>query len=94
MGVLEDGADLDRELLAALIALTETRASRLASQLADARLIAVATVRADRTVRPQPSLDVGVGGLFVFEVRGVEIRIHDIGSGMAELRPEAVVCQV
>jgi hypothetical protein len=84
VAVLEDRPDLDRELLAALIALAETGPRGLASKLADARRVGVAAMWADRAVRPQPSLNVGVGGLFVFEVRGVEIRVHDLGSGIAK----------
>src|ERR1017187_2140375 len=66
VAVLENGANLDRKLLAAVIALAQASPRGLASQFADAGLIAVAAVRANRTVRPQPSLNVGVGGLFVF----------------------------
>ncbi len=70
VAVLEDRSDLDRELLAALVALTQPRPRGLAGQLADAALIAVPAVRANRTRRPQIRLNVVVGGLFVFEVLG------------------------
>ena len=35
-------------------------------------------MRADRTIRPQASLDVGVGGFFVVEVRGGEVRHGEV----------------
>jgi len=84
MAVLENGADLDRELLAAFLAVTQAGARRFAVELMDAGRIAVTAVRADRAGRPQPSLDIGVGGFFVFELGGVEIRVHGFGSGMAK----------
>jgi hypothetical protein len=53
MAVLENRFDLDRELLAALVALPQSGTRGLAGQLADTDLIAVAAVRAHRPVRPQ-----------------------------------------
>jgi hypothetical protein len=82
--VLENGADFDGELLTALIAFTKSWASGFARELVNTGLIAVAAVRANRAGRPEISLYVFVGGIFIFEVRGVEVRVHDFGSGMAK----------
>ena len=84
MAIFEDGADLHRELLTALITFTQARARGFASKLADTALIAIAAVRADWAGRPEISLYIVVSGLFILEVRGVEVGSHDCGSGMGE----------
>jgi hypothetical protein len=84
VAVLEDGPNLDGELLAAFIALTYAWAGALARKLSDTVLIAITAVWADRASRPQMSLYVVVGGFFVFVVRGVQIRVHGCFSGMGE----------
>src|SRR5580658_8877412 len=76
VGVLEDAAHLDREGLAALIALAKSGARCLAVQLADLRAIAIAAVRAYRASGPQKRLNVFIRGCFVVEMRGFEYRGH------------------
>lgn len=76
VAVLENGANFDGELLTALIALAQSWAGAFARELAYAGRIAIAAVRAHRARGPKTSLYVFVGGVFIFEVRGVEIRIH------------------
>jgi hypothetical protein len=84
VAIFEYSANLYGELLAALIALAQTRARGFTSELVNPRRIAVSAMRADRTRRPQMSLYVFVCGFFVFEVRGVEVRVHVFGSGIAK----------
>ena len=72
LAVLKDGADLDGERLAALIALPQARAGGLALELADA--LHAAAMRADGAIRPQPRLNVSVGRFFVVKVRGGKVR--------------------
>jgi hypothetical protein len=63
---LEDGADLDGEWLAALIALVSADPGTLAAHLADA--LDTATVGADRTVWPYASLDEPIRRSLIVEV--------------------------
>jgi len=65
---LKDGSDLDGKRLAALVALANANAGRLALHQSEARLIRVAAMRADRAVRPNARLDVLVSGLLVVKV--------------------------
>jgi hypothetical protein len=67
LGSLHDGADRHRELLAAVVALDDAGAVRLALQPGDALLLAA--VGADRAVRPQATLQVLAGGILVGEDR-------------------------
>lgn len=68
MAGLVHGADLDRELLAALVALLQARTGRLALQLADLGRICVAAMRACRAVRPEQTLKKGVSGGFIVKI--------------------------
>ncbi len=74
---LEDGPDLHGEGLAAGVALVEADPVGLA--LERAGLVHNATMRADAAIRPDPSLNIGIGGGFVIEVGGAENRLgHDL----------------
>jgi hypothetical protein len=85
--VLENGADLHRKGLAALVALAKANARALAVQLADLCCIAVAAVRADRTSRPKKRLDVFVSRWFGMEMWGIEDGSHvDLLSARPRLR--------
>lgn len=66
MALLEDGADLDVELLPALVALVKADAGRLALHLGYTFLLTA--MRADRTIRPDAGFNPGVGGFFVLQV--------------------------
>ena len=68
MGVLEDGPDLDRVLLAAHPALAEPRTGGLAFNASLA--LGSLTVRAYRPVRPDQALDEGNGLVLIGEVWG------------------------
>jgi hypothetical protein len=70
VAILEDGADLHGELLSALVALVNAVAGALAAHLRNA--IEPAAVRADRTVRPHPSLYPGVARSLGLQCLGVE----------------------
>src|SRR5690606_20165416 len=70
MAGLEHRADLHRELLAALAALTQARPRRLALQLIDP--IDRAAVRAMRTFRPHDAFQLRDGGGLIVEERGTE----------------------
>jgi hypothetical protein len=65
VAVLEDRADLDREGLVAVVALLDADAGALALQRLDA--VRGSAMRADRTIRPEPSLDPLICGVFVVE---------------------------
>ncbi len=69
---LENGFHAHGEGLAAFVALDEPLASGLALHPAQAFLIGVAAMRANRAVRPKTALDISESGIFVLEVRGVE----------------------
>ena len=66
LAALEQGAHADSERLAALVALVEAHAGRLALHLADA--LKAAAMRADWTVRPHSRLNVGKCLFFVVKV--------------------------
>src|SRR6202451_757956 len=87
VAVLENGADLDRELFTALIALPQADPRGFAIQAPDLGAVAVAAVRANRAGRPQPRFNVSAGGLFVAVVWGVEFGGHGSFSGMGEVYP-------
>ena len=70
----KDGADLDGERLAARIALPNTHAGALTSQLA--AVVDYAAVRAVATVRPKMLFDVIECSFFVVEVRGGKGAAH------------------
>jgi hypothetical protein len=60
------------EWFAAIVALAKAKASGLAFHLADAFGVGIAAMRANRTVRPKPALDVRKSGFLVKELRGIE----------------------
>jgi hypothetical protein len=82
--ILEDGSDLDGKLLAAFIAFAQPWARGFSRQLTNTSPIAIAAVRAYRTGRPEISLYVFVGGFFIFEMRGAEVRVHVFGSSVSK----------
>ena len=55
----------------ALVALVKAKASGLAFHLANALGVSIAAMRAYRTVRPKPALDIRESGFLVEELRGV-----------------------
>ena len=65
---LEDGSDFDGKGLAAFVALADANAGRFAAQELHALGVGVAAMRADRAIRPNARLDIGVGGAFIVEV--------------------------
>jgi hypothetical protein len=65
---LEDGSYLHGEGLAAFVALANANTGRFALHEPDARRIGIAAMRTDRTIRPNPRFDVGIGGVFVVKV--------------------------
>jgi len=68
-GMLEHGAHLDRELLLAIAALVEAHADAgLLVHLDFADAAHAATMRADRTLRPQRRLKPGKRGFFAMEM--------------------------
>lgn len=71
VAVFKNGADLDREGLAAFLAFTQTNAGAFALKQGNAVLSAIAAVRANGAMRPEKRLDVIVGGLFIAKLRGV-----------------------
>jgi hypothetical protein len=76
MTVLENGFNLHSEGLTALVALVNTRAGAFALKLTDA--LGAAAVRADRSFRPNASLDPGVGRRFILEGFAIKHRLgHD-----------------
>ena len=74
MVLFENGADLDRELLPAIVALPQPYTGRPASEAA--AVIDAATMRADRALRPENAFQLRKGGGFVVEARLVE-NAHD-----------------
>jgi hypothetical protein len=76
MTTLENSADLDSEGFAAGIALVQPDPVGLAFERP--RAVEHAAVGANATVRPNPCLDVGIGGDFVIEVGG---RKDGLGHG-------------
>lgn len=82
MAILENGADLDGEGLAAAVALAEARTGGLAIQAAN--LVANRpAMRADGTVGPEPGFDVLEGGSLGMEVIGGKDRIGHLLAPMA-----------
>ena len=78
MAVLENGADLDGELLAALVAFPEADPGALALHFADA--LDAAAVRANRAFRPYPGFNPSESGGFGLHDFGGKDRIgHDDG---------------
>lgn len=76
---LENGADLNGERLAALVALVSADPGALTFHLADAN--AAGAVRADRAGRPDARFNEGISGFFVMELRGGKDRgSHDVFS--------------
>lgn len=67
MAPLEDGADLDGEWLAALVAFVGADPGALAPHLTNT--VNAATVRAHRTFRPNPRLHERAGSFLVVKVR-------------------------
>jgi len=65
---LKDGADLDGEGLAALVALIGADAGGLAAHEADP--LDAATMRADRAFGPDARLDVAIGRFLIVEMAG------------------------
>jgi len=84
MAVLEDGSDLDGELLATLVALAQSGPRGFAGEFMDARLIAIAAVRADWSGRPKVGFHILVSCCFITEMWGVEDRGHVRFSGIGE----------
>jgi hypothetical protein len=81
--ILENGSDLHRELLAAVVALVKSYPGAFAAHLRDA--ISRAAVRANRTIGPQPSLNPSIGGGLVLESFGIEDGFrHDTRFPMME----------
>ena len=70
MAVLEDGSDLDAELVTALVALINTNTGALAAHFGNA--INTAAMRAYRTFRPYASFDPSVCSGFVLQDFGFE----------------------
>jgi hypothetical protein len=94
VGTLKDGSLSNGELAFALVALVKAEASSLALHLADALGVGIAAMRANRTIRPKPALDIRESGFLVEKLRGVEK-----GSGHGTLlwpKPTSrgLVCQV
>jgi hypothetical protein len=71
---LEDGPDLYGEGLTAVVALIDADAGALALQLGDP--VQTAALGADRAMRPDARLNVGVGGFLVVKVRGAKAAGH------------------
>ena len=91
----ENGLHAHGEGLAALVALDEALAGGLALHPAQALLVGVAAMRANRAMRPKTALDISEGGVFVLEVRGVENRGgHNEISYAANTSCWGSVCQV
>lgn len=61
LGTLKDGADRDRERQTAFVAFVDAGARGLARQLRDALGVGVATMRAERAMRPMDSLQMLAG---------------------------------
>src|ERR1700733_1480794 len=72
VGALEDGSLPNGELSLALVALVKAKTSGLAFHLANALCVGVTAMRAYRTIRPKPALDIRESGFLVEELRGVE----------------------
>jgi len=68
VAILKDGADPHRELALAGVALVQAGAGRLAIQSAYPRRLA--TMRADRAIRPKRRLDVGKSAFLGLKLRG------------------------
>jgi hypothetical protein len=77
MAGLENGADPDGKGLSAGIALAEARTGGLARQAPNA-IRRRRAERANRPIRPKPSLDILKGGVFVLEMRGGKNGSHGI----------------
>ena len=82
MAGLKDGADFDGEGLAALVTLLGADAGGFAAHLADA--LVAATVRADRTIRPDPRLDKRISGFFIVKVGRGQVR-HDFSPYLLDM---------
>ena len=67
LGFLENGTHADSKGLAALVALAQTGAGGLALETANPRAIGIATVRANRAVRPKLGFDVLESSGFVMK---------------------------
>ena len=76
MAILENSPHSHGEGLLAGVAFAEARASGLAVQPSDAPRLAA--MRADWTIRPKASLDIGEGGFFGQELRGGENGMGDL----------------
>ena len=85
VAVLKDGANADRERLAAGVALAQARAGRLAGQPADALGVRVLAMRADRAVGPKLGFDVLKGGFLVVEAVSGKNRFGHGLSPMAKI---------
>jgi hypothetical protein len=78
VAILENGADPNRKLLAAGVALTQARAAGFASQAPDFVASCLA-MRADRAIRPKPGFDVLESGFFGVEMGAGKNRFsHDL----------------
>ena len=71
---LENGPDLDGERFAARPAIPKAGARALALHLC--RLADNAAVRADRTIRPKPALDILDRGFLISKVGNVQKGLH------------------
>jgi hypothetical protein len=69
LAILENGAHADSEGFPAAVALAQTRTGSFASQAADF-VASGPTMRANRTVRPKPSLDILESGFLTVEMGG------------------------
>jgi hypothetical protein len=67
MAILENGADPHGERLPAGVAFAQARPGGLASEAADALLINVAAMRANRTIRPKLAFDIFERGVLAVE---------------------------
>jgi hypothetical protein len=83
MAILEDRADPHGEGLAAGVALPQAGAAGLASQAANALLVTIAAMRANRAFRPQVSLDIGESGFLIVKIALDENRLGHRESPMA-----------
>lgn len=97
MAGLENGPDLDREGLAALVALPDAQTGGLALECADLGAVGIAAMGAGRAVRPDAGFDVGQSGGFVVEVRGGEDRLAHasnlgVGAGYVKYNIAVSTC--
>jgi hypothetical protein len=83
VAVFKNRTDAHRKGFAARIAFAKAGAAGLASQSADARLIGIVAVRADRPVRPKVRFDVSESGFLVMEMRDGQNGLSHWKSPMA-----------